>query len=85
MSKLRRLHLALQLEGYSTAKSHTGFMRVLARVVLNGQLDLKKSPLFGLCVNSSWQICPRGSYGAENPFVVSRQCLPSSWTKPCLV
>jgi len=49
MSKLGRLHLALQLEGYSTAESYTGFMRVLARVVLNGQLNLEQSPLFRLC------------------------------------
>ncbi len=47
--QLGRLHLALQLEGYSTAESHTGFMRVFARVILNGQLDLKQSPLFRLC------------------------------------
>ncbi len=49
MSKLGRLHLALQLEGYSTAESYTSFMCVLARVVLDGQLDLKQSPLLCLC------------------------------------
>jgi len=53
MSRLGRLHLALQLEGYSTAESHTGFMRVLARVVLNGQLNLKQSPLLCLCEQQS--------------------------------
>lgn len=49
MSKHGETHLALQLEGYSTAESYTSFMRVLARVILNGQLNLKQPPLLCLC------------------------------------